>query len=76
MATTYTVKKGDTLSAIARKYGTTVSALASLNNIKNVNYIVVGQVLVISGDPVAEPKTTTFFLSCLTSTSSYCSYVE
>ena len=59
MATTYTVKKGDTLSAIARKYGTTVSALASLNNIKNVNYIVVGQVLVISGDPVTDPKTTT-----------------
>lgn len=46
---TYTVKKGDTLSAIALKYGTTVSALTKLNNISNPNYIVVGQVLVISG---------------------------
>ena len=58
MATTYTVKRGDTLSAIAKKYGTTVSKLASLNNIKNVNYIVVGQVLKIDGDPVT-PRTNT-----------------
>lgn len=44
-AATYTVKKGDTLSAIAKKYNTTVSELAKLNNIKNVNIINVGQVL-------------------------------
>ena len=56
---TYVVQKGDTLSAIAKKYGTTVSAIASLNNIKNVNYIVVGQKLVISGEPATTPKTTT-----------------
>lgn len=53
MATvTYTVKKGDTLSEIAAKYkskyGTTVKKLASLNNIKNVNKIYVGQKLIIS----------------------------
>lgn len=42
---TYTVKQGDTLSAIARKYNTTVAALAKLNNIKNVNVINAGQVL-------------------------------
>ena len=43
MATvTYTVKKGDTLSAIAKKYNTTVKKLASLNNIKNVNKIYPG----------------------------------
>lgn len=47
MATVYTVKKGDTLSGIASKYGTTVSKLASLNNIKNVNLIYVGQKLTI-----------------------------
>ena len=47
---TYTVVKGDTLSEIAAKYGTTVSNLVSLNNIKNPNYIVVGQVLTISND--------------------------
>lgn len=47
---TYTVKKGDTLYAIAKNYNTTVSALAKLNNISNANLIYVGQVLVISGD--------------------------
>lgn len=51
MATTYTVKRGDTLSAIAKKYGTTVSALATLNNIQNVNLIYIGQVLKIDGTP-------------------------
>lgn len=45
---TYKVKKGDTLSGIASKYGTTVKKLASLNSIKNVNLIYVGQVLTIS----------------------------
>ena len=45
---TYKVKKGDTLSRIAAKYGTTVKKLASLNSIKNVNLIYVGQVLTIS----------------------------
>lgn len=44
---TYKVKAGDSLSSIARKYGTTVSALAKKNNIKNVNLIYVGQVLKI-----------------------------
>lgn len=59
MATTYTVKRGDTLSAIAKKYGTTVAALAKLNNISNVNYIYVGQVLRIDGDPVTVKINTT-----------------
>ena len=44
---TYTVKKGDTLSGIAKKYKTTVSHLGTLNNIKNYNKIYVGQVLKI-----------------------------
>jgi len=42
---TYTVKKGDTLSAIAQKYGTTVAELAAKNGIKNPNLIYAGQVL-------------------------------
>ncbi len=45
---THTVVRGDTLSELAQKYGTTVSYLAKLNNIANVNLIYVGQVLKIS----------------------------
>jgi GH25 family lysozyme M1 (1,4-beta-N-acetylmuramidase) len=44
---TYTVKSGDSLYAIAIKYGTTVAAIATLNNIANPNQIRVGQVLKI-----------------------------
>jgi len=44
---THTVKSGDSLYAIAVKYGTTVAAIASANNIPNVNNISVGQVLKI-----------------------------
>lgn len=44
---THTVKSGDTLYAIAIKYGTTVAAIASANNITNVNNISVGTVLAI-----------------------------
>nr|DAR98213.1 MAG TPA: Lysozyme [Caudoviricetes sp.] len=41
--TVYTVKKGDTLSQIAAKYGTTYQAIAAYNGIKNPNAIRVGQ---------------------------------
>lgn len=41
----HTVKKGDTLSALARKYGTTVQKIVDLNHIKNPNVIVIGQKL-------------------------------
>lgn len=44
---TYKVKKGDTLSAIAKKYGTTYQKIARDNGIKNPNKIYVGQVLKI-----------------------------
>lgn len=37
------VVKGDTLSALSKKYGTTVEALQKLNNIKNANVIILGQ---------------------------------
>lgn len=43
----YKVIRGDTLSQIAYKYGTTVSRLASINNIKNPNLIYVGQQILI-----------------------------
>lgn len=42
---TYTVKKGDTLWGISRRFGTTVSALAQRNHLKNPNLIYAGQVL-------------------------------
>ena len=45
--TTYTVKKGDTLSKIANKYGTTYQKLATYNGISNPNKINVGQVIKI-----------------------------
>ncbi|MCO6452449.1 MAG: LysM peptidoglycan-binding domain-containing protein [Caldilineales bacterium] len=43
----YVVKKGDTLSGIAAKTGTTVAGLKKVNGIKNVNKIYVGQILLI-----------------------------
>lgn len=47
-ARTYTVKRGDTLSAIAIRYGTTVAALVAANNLANPNAIQIGQVLIIA----------------------------
>jgi len=44
---THTVVSGDTLYVIAIRYGTTVAAIAAVNNITNVNNISVGKVLII-----------------------------
>lgn len=44
---TYTVKSGDTLSGIAKKYGTTYQEIARKNGIANPNIIHPGQVLKI-----------------------------
>ena len=49
-AESYTVKSGDTLSAIAKNKNTTVDAIAKKNKISNVNLITVGQVLEIEDD--------------------------
>lgn len=49
MATTYTVKKGDTLSKIAREYGTTYQDIAKENGISNPDLIYAGQTLTIGG---------------------------
>ncbi|MEC2222889.1 MULTISPECIES: GH25 family lysozyme [Heyndrickxia] len=48
-AVTYKVKSGDTLSGIAKKYGTTVAKLKRLNGIKNANRIYIGQKIKVSG---------------------------
>lgn len=53
---TYIVQKGDSLWKIARTYGTTVDAIAKLNNIGNPGIIRVGQVLMIPGSVSADPS--------------------
>lgn len=52
----YIVKKGDTLSKIAKDNNTTVATLQKLNNIKNVNIINVGQKITL---PSTSSKTNT-----------------
>lgn len=47
-SSSYTVRRGDTLSGIAAAYGTTVAALVRLNGIKNPDLILVGQKLKLS----------------------------
>nr|WP_087991958.1 N-acetylmuramoyl-L-alanine amidase [Bacillus subtilis] len=47
--TTYTVKKGDTLSGIAKAEGVSVANLQKWNNIKDPNKITVGQKLKLKG---------------------------
>ena len=49
-AESYTVKSGDTLSAIAKEKNTTVDSIAKKNKISNVNLITVGQVLDIEDE--------------------------
>lgn len=54
---TYTVKKGDTLASIAKKYGTTYQAIMKLNNLKSTT-IKVGQKLKISKATTTTQTTT------------------
>lgn len=53
----YTVKSGDTLSAIAKKHNTTVKQIADLNGIKNANLINVDQKLKLPGKATSKPAT-------------------
>ena len=43
----YTVKNGDTLGAIAKRYGVTVASLMKLNSITDPNKIYIGNLLKI-----------------------------
>ncbi len=51
----YIVQRGDTLAAIARRFGVTAEAIARLNNITNPNLIFAGQELLIPA--IAPPGT-------------------
>lgn len=59
-AQAYTVVAGDTLFSIARRFGTSVSSLASANNISNPDQIQVGQTLTLPspGGGVVTPAPT------------------
>lgn len=57
-ASTHTVVAGETLSAIAARYKTTVQAIADLNKIVNADVIRVGQKLQIPGTTSAAQKPT------------------
>lgn len=46
-SSTYVVARGDTLSGVAAKTGSSVSALASANGLQNVNHIMIGQKLCV-----------------------------
>lgn len=50
---THTVKPGDTLHALAKKYGTTVAALVKANNLPRPDAIKVGQRLIIPSGATA-----------------------
>ena len=65
---TYTVKKGDTLSAIAKQYGTTYQDIAKANGISDPNKIYVGQTLTIGGNDSSASQTTTSKPATATST--------
>lgn len=41
----YTIKPGDTLNELAKKFNTTVDELVKLNNISNPNFILAGATL-------------------------------
>lgn len=57
-STTYTVRAGDTLFAIALRFGTTVQAIVTANNLSNPNFIYIGQVLTIPAGGTQPPPPT------------------
>lgn len=53
----HVVRKGDTLNAIARKYGSSVAELTQANNLRKKPSLQVGQSLIIPMSGVAPPQT-------------------
>ena len=54
----HVVRRGETLSGIARRYGTTVEQLVRSNNITDPNFIIAGQRLAVSGSAGSGAATT------------------
>ena len=54
---TYTVRSGDSLYSIARKFNTTVNDIKNLNNLTS-NNLSIGQILKISTSTTTSPNTT------------------
>ncbi|OGQ55952.1 MAG: hypothetical protein A3J24_07295 [Deltaproteobacteria bacterium RIFCSPLOWO2_02_FULL_53_8] len=48
---THTIKRGDTLSVIAKKYGTDIKSIARLNNLKSIKYLKIGETIAIPVPP-------------------------
>jgi cell wall-associated NlpC family hydrolase len=57
-ASSYVVQSGDTLSAIAAKYGISVDKLVKANGIQNQDFLLVGQKLTLNASATAKTSTT------------------
>lgn len=56
----YTVRKGDNLANIARRFGTTAQEIARINNLRNKNRISIGQKLKVPSQDTSTPKTLSY----------------
>ena len=52
-STTYTIKSGDTVTSIAKKFGVTIQAILTANDLKVTSIIYAGRSLVIPGTPTS-----------------------
>jgi LysM repeat protein len=50
---TYTIKRGDTISAIAARYGLSTASVLALNKLKSTSIIYPGQVIKLSGSSIS-----------------------
>ena len=56
MPSVHVVRRGENLAGIARRYGTDVDSLASLNQLKNPDLLTVGTSLRVAGVPTTESR--------------------